>query len=42
MRELKRLIAEAKKNITNGFGSIYEMSIPKEPEEEQEQEPEEL
>jgi hypothetical protein len=28
MRELKRLIEEAKKNITNGFGSMYERSVP--------------
>ena len=40
MRELKRLITEAKKNVTNGFGFIYERSIPKEPEEEEEQEAE--
>ena len=37
MRELKRLITEAKKNVTNGFGFIYERSIPKEPEEEEEE-----
>ena len=28
MREIKRLIEEAKKNITNGFGSMYEKSVP--------------
>jgi hypothetical protein len=27
MREFKRLIEEAKKNITNGFGAIYERSV---------------
>ncbi len=41
MRELKRLITEARQNITCGFGSIYERSIPKEPEKEEEQEPKE-
>lgn len=40
MREIKRLIAEAKKNITNGFGNVYERSIPKYSEEEQEPEEE--
>ena len=28
MRELKRLIEEAKKNISNGWGSMYEKSVP--------------
>ena len=37
MTELERLVQFLKDNVTNGWGSIYESSLPKKPNDEPKQ-----